>query len=169
MYVALYARQAHTTRMELELEYTEAVGVPDKCRKCPILKEIAGDYARYSEMANGVIEALMGGNTEEFAIARLVMMGYEPDDARDFIAENAESLRQSGKTVLERADGNRDNCVDVGQRAVAACGGSLTMRARRDGNEVRVTVCMSPEIPSINAIAVMEPATIERTKLGDVE
>lgn len=159
----------HTNSMNeaAGLKYAEEVGIPDKCLKCPVLRELGSDYAKYSEMADQTIGVLMDGKTEEFAKEQLLAMGMPPEEVDAFVAENSEALVQTGKGAVEFADIHRDVRVRTGRTAVAGCSGALTMRARRGEQEVRVTVCMSDEIDDINAQTRYEATTIVRSIVPD--
>ena len=121
-----------------------------KCIDCPKILHAFADITDADEVASEVSEAVMSIPPEverEFVeellkgpISELIRANgiNNPDDLQNKMLEDTLKL-------LETVEDERDITVQFVEQQTQDCEGPMKMRAKRNGQVVTATVCMSPE------------------------
>ena len=127
------------------IEFSERVTIPDRCKRCVTLARLASLHDMVSRDVDEMTEAGLSGKiTQDLIDAVVHYEGISHEEAAEFIASKQPDITEDTVHMLDKMDEVRDTQVNLGQRIVDACpDGVLSMRARRNGHEVVVRVCMS--------------------------
>lgn len=153
------------------IEFSERVTIPDRCKRCIVLGRIAFLHDEMSRDVDTITEYTLSDTLNQSRIESLVRhAGIPYDEAADYIESNQSEIIKSTADLLDKMDEVCDEHVDMANWLIETCpDGELSMRARRNGHEVVVRVCMSDirESATIGWDLGAELVGIERRVLHD--
>lgn len=165
--IALYAYEEHTESiMDVRSSFTDYVTVPKRCEGCHHLVRLAEVYENFADEYHDAVTSGLDGSASEKLIENLIEYeGVDPDVAREDVLAHPKEVHESLMRTIDSMEESRDACASVATKMIDACpDGLLRLRARRNGVQVLVSVCMSKLNGAVTeANDNMEMVRIERT------
>ena len=157
--------------MDMIVRFNEKVSIPEKCLRCPALLDLAKLHDSESKNASDMAEYIVGGKIEDNLLRRLTGEGVSEESIRDMLEQHRDSIRGLNIKLIDALDERLEGAASLGRKMVDMCPpeGILRMRAKRSGQQVLVTLCMSAfinEAATIDGIGT-EPVGIQRTILEE--
>lgn len=121
----------------------ERVGVPDRCRDCPILegvlKSIDENYRIINEAMGTILDPNERSRLKQKLQGFALGLGGEDEEAKKFAEEIDRTVRE---TILSDV-ASLDRRVKNVSKTVDGCPGTATMRAIARNVEILATFCMN--------------------------
>ena len=128
-----------------------------KCEGCPAAGTLYQTADMFEAQARTIGEQSMSDVVDnDIAPALFKRMGHIVDELEEqgvtdqevfeSPEEFAGALRMQAAKTLERMDAQREEFEARAQKLTANCAGSLVLSETREGQDITVTVCMSPQL-----------------------
>lgn len=156
---------------DLVIRFDEKVTIPEGCKGCPALNELAAHHDRHARRTAHMADLVVSGRAEAGLEGILGAMGVSPDRIEEVMDRNKDEFRSMNNGTIDRMYGHLDSAVEIGEAMIGECPseGKLTLRARRSGQQVLVTLCMSRYmmVAAETTNILDEPVVVRRTDIAD--
>lgn len=111
--------------------------------------------------------AAMSGEISGGIRELLLSEGMSEEEADALLAHNAEMIHQETVNAVQSMDEQAAAGVTLANKFMEHCDGKLKMRARKNGQQVVVTVCMSELMMSVEDAGIRDIVDVERSIAQD--
>lgn len=145
------------------IEYTDRVTVPDKCKNCPTLKQLAATHDALSENVEELTNAGISGDLNELLVQSIMDIdGATREQAEQAVESQKAIISDETMKALEEFDEARDTQVTIGNLSIALCAGELKLKGKTAAQRVAAYICMSRLQAQSTDHPDLEITTVER-------
>lgn len=157
--------------MDIILHFDEKIDIPEGCKRCPALAELARHHDRHAHRTAKMADYVVSGGALDGLRELLIRGGNDPEETEEVIANNRDKLQAHSGEFVDRLYGHLDSAVEVANGMIAECPpeGTLKVRARRSGQQIVATFCMSRQLQRGAELTgdYAESVVVERTNVTD--
>lgn len=103
------------------MNYSEVVSIPAQCATCPNLRLFAGAHELAAQRRAELSTAIMNNDIQQELFGMLLDEGMSIEEAKAFLAENAEAIHRENILTLEEFDEQMATMESIGPKFVAEC------------------------------------------------
>ena len=164
-------RYTETMReQDLVIRFGDKVAIPEQCKDCPVLVDMAKGHDTRAEKATSIAESIIDGSLEGIIREYLRDEGLSEDAIARLLQVQYDQLRKRNVEYVDNLYQRLDMASMLGQTIVEACTtqGVWRLFAQRDDEQVLVTLCGSRLMRDLTkADGRSEPIRVERQLADD--